>query len=330
MRNEVKVFENEKLGLQVRTILNEDGSISVSAEDTAIGFGWIQTQIKNGKEYTSTRWETLNNYCKELGFPNKLGKDDYIPESLFYMLGMKANNERALAYQKWIAMDLLPTLRKTGSYEIPREEKKQPNQVESLTIKEVKFLDDVLRVGQDKQGRIFVGVNDICKALGMNKARKDKEIIAVQKDETLKKGCKKFSSGAFYWFGSAITLQLDYIPLWLTKIKITPSMRVNNPNAANKLVEYQSQAKDVLAAAFFANNTLITYPPALSHYTASAVAELGRITKSIMEKQGSSPRKIAEIFKLECQQFGIYLPEDFVEMPIYEQLSLDINEIITR
>lgn len=209
-------------------------------------------------------------------------------------------------------------------------EKKQPNQVESLTIKEVKFLDDVLRVGQDKQGRIFVGVNDICKALGMNKARKDKEIIAVQKDETLKKGCKKFSSGAFYWFGSAITLQLDYIPLWLTKIKITPSMRVNNPNAANKLVEYQSQAKDVLAAAFFANNTLITYPPALSHYTASAVAELGRITKSIMEKQGSSPRKIAEIFKLECQQFGIYLPEDFVEMPIYEQLSLDINEIITR
>ena len=33
-KNEVMVFENEELGLQVRTILNPDGSISVSAEDT--------------------------------------------------------------------------------------------------------------------------------------------------------------------------------------------------------------------------------------------------------------------------------------------------------
>lgn len=32
---------------------------------------------------------------KEFGFDHKWSKDDYIPESLFYMLAMKANNERA-------------------------------------------------------------------------------------------------------------------------------------------------------------------------------------------------------------------------------------------
>lgn len=115
----LKIFNNEELHLQVRTILNDDGSISVNAEDTAIGFGWTQTQNKNGRQYTSVRWETLNGYCLEFGFPNKLGKDDYIPESLFYRLGMKANNDVANKFQNWLAIDVIPSLRKNGHYEMP-------------------------------------------------------------------------------------------------------------------------------------------------------------------------------------------------------------------
>lgn len=121
-KNEIKAFENEELGLSVRTVLNEDGSISVNAEDTAIGFGWVQE--KKGKIYP--RWETLNGFCLDLGFPNKLGKDDFIPESLYYLLGMKANNERAQKYQRWLAMEVLPTLRKTGSYEMPKKKSDKP------------------------------------------------------------------------------------------------------------------------------------------------------------------------------------------------------------
>ncbi|MGC6173214.1 ORF6C domain-containing protein [Lacrimispora sp. 38-1] len=113
--NDLKVFKNEELGLQVRTIMNPDGSISVSAEDTAIGFGWIQE--KSGKTYV--RWETMNAYCKELKFSQDVGKDDYIPESLYYLLGMKASNEKAQKYQRWLAMDVIPSLRKNGHYEMP-------------------------------------------------------------------------------------------------------------------------------------------------------------------------------------------------------------------
>lgn len=116
MENDVKVFENGELGLQVRTVLNPDGSISVSAEDTAIGFGWMQE--KKGKIYP--RWETLNSYCQDLGFSQLVGKDDYLPESLYYLLGMKANNERAQKYQRWLAMEVIPTLRKTGMYHVKK------------------------------------------------------------------------------------------------------------------------------------------------------------------------------------------------------------------
>ena len=48
----------------------------------------------------------------------EIAKDDFIPESLFYMLGMKANNETALRFQKWLAFEVIPSIRKTGSYGI--------------------------------------------------------------------------------------------------------------------------------------------------------------------------------------------------------------------
>ena len=115
-KEKVEIFNNEELNLRARAFLNPDGSISINAEDTAIGFGWIQTQVKRGKEYTSVRWERMNGFSAECGFPHKWGKDDYIPESLFYMLGFKAENERAVKYQQWLAIEVLPSIRKHGAY----------------------------------------------------------------------------------------------------------------------------------------------------------------------------------------------------------------------
>lgn len=121
-KNEIKVFSNDELELQVRTILNEDGSISVNAEDTAIGFGWFKVENKNGKNYTSIRWNRMNEFSKEIGFDHLWAKGDYVPESLYYLLGMKANNEKAQKYQKWLAIEVLPALRKTGHYEMAQKE----------------------------------------------------------------------------------------------------------------------------------------------------------------------------------------------------------------
>ncbi len=60
---------------------------------------------------------------------------------------------------------------------------------------------------------------------------------------------------------------------------------------------------------------------------ASGVADLGRVTERIMKNQGSAPHKIAEVFKIQCEQFGIHLPADFVKVPEYEQLSLPVQEV---
>lgn len=130
MKNEVQEFVNEKLGLKIRCIQNEDGSISMNAEDTAIGYGW--NREKNNKIYVM--WDRFNNFCKELGFPHLCGKDDFIPESIFYLLGMKASNESAKRFQMWLATEVIPSIRKHGAFIADSE-----NVDEKYVLNELKF-----------------------------------------------------------------------------------------------------------------------------------------------------------------------------------------------
>lgn len=54
------------------------------------------------------------------------------------------------------------------------------------------------------------------------------------------------------------------------------------------------------------------------------VANLIKQTARLMERQGIVPYKVAKNAKLICEQFGIQLLDDFVKIPEYEQLMLDI------
>lgn len=134
MKNEIQEFINEELGFKVRCVQNEDGSISMNAEDTAIGFGWSRTEERNGKEYKSVRWATINGYCNDLGFAKMLAKDAFIPESLFYLLGMKASNDTARKFQMWLAMEVIPSIRKHGAFIADSE-----NVDEAYVLNELRF-----------------------------------------------------------------------------------------------------------------------------------------------------------------------------------------------
>lgn len=94
----------------------ENGTAYLKLADVAWGLGFTQTQRKNGKEYASVRWERVEKCLTELGFPHKWGKEDFIPENIFYRLAMKAKNETAEKFQAVVADEIIPTIRKTGGY----------------------------------------------------------------------------------------------------------------------------------------------------------------------------------------------------------------------
>lgn len=97
----------------------KDGIAYLKLEAIARGLGFTQTQVKEGIEYESIRWERVGKYLSEIGFPHKWGKDSYIPESVFYRLAMKAKNDVAEAFQAKIAEEVIPSIRKHGAYMTP-------------------------------------------------------------------------------------------------------------------------------------------------------------------------------------------------------------------
>lgn len=94
----------------------ENGTAYLKLETVARGLGF--TQEKNGAEYV--RWDRLEEYLSELGFPHKWGKDDFIPENVFYRLAMKAKNETAEKFQAYVADEVIPSIRKHGAYMTPK------------------------------------------------------------------------------------------------------------------------------------------------------------------------------------------------------------------
>lgn len=54
------------------------------------------------------------------------------------------------------------------------------------------------------------------------------------------------------------------------------------------------------------------------------VASYLKAMDRVANRQNLAPHKIAEAFKKVSGQFGIQLPEDFVKVPEYEQMALDV------
>lgn len=101
----------------IRGFIDEHGVAQLNAEDVARGWGFTQT-AKSGN--VVVRWERVNKYLDEFGFiptsGDGVGANDFIPENMVYRLGFKANNETAQVFQAKLADEVLPAIRKTGSY----------------------------------------------------------------------------------------------------------------------------------------------------------------------------------------------------------------------
>ncbi|MCL1994601.1 MAG: hypothetical protein FWG63_00170, partial [Defluviitaleaceae bacterium] len=126
----------------VRGYLDEYGTAHLNVEDVSRELGF--TQIKNEVEYV--RWETVNGYLFDLGFSQQVGKDNYIPENIVYKLCFKASNETARKFQDVVCDEILPTIRKTGTYSTRGYNKK------STSVGEVASMVKTLTTSMRKQG----------------------------------------------------------------------------------------------------------------------------------------------------------------------------------
>ena len=120
-----------------------------------------------------------------------------------------------------------------------------------LEVKSVNLMGDTIMAAKDKEGSIWVGVRWICKGLGMSEGQWKRQITNIQKDVLFQRGGSNLvplptDNG----IKDVFCIRNDFVPLWLAKISITEKTRKEHPELANKLIEYQLKAKDILAEAF--------------------------------------------------------------------------------
>lgn len=113
----------------VRGFIDENGTAQLNLEDVARGLGFTET--KNAKEYVM--WRRVFDYLRSFGTcaENEVNVPEFIPENIFYRLAMKAKNETAEKFQAIVADEILPAIRKTGTYSA------KPQQLTKLEILEL-------------------------------------------------------------------------------------------------------------------------------------------------------------------------------------------------
>ncbi|MEI3637831.1 phage antirepressor KilAC domain-containing protein [Lactococcus lactis subsp. lactis] len=109
--NELQNFTNGIFNLDVKV---EGEEVLFSAEQVAKSLDLTQKQNKSGKIYESIRWETINKYLPQLS--GEIEKGSFISEPMVYKLAFKANNAVSEKFTDWLAVEVLPTIRKHGAY----------------------------------------------------------------------------------------------------------------------------------------------------------------------------------------------------------------------
>lgn len=95
--------------------IDEKGTAHLNLENVARGLGFTRIAT-SGNEVV--RWERVDSYLSEMGYVPICGHDAFIPENIFYRLAFKASNKTALAFQAKVADEILPAIRKTGTYSV--------------------------------------------------------------------------------------------------------------------------------------------------------------------------------------------------------------------
>jgi len=103
-------------------------------------------------------------------------------------------------------------------------------------VKEVDLFGDNVMAAQDKDGVIWAGVRWLCEGLGLSRDQIKNERKKIKEDLVLSQGAKFSPLGTGNANKDVLCLQLDYVPLWLAKISITPNMKANHPELVEKLI----------------------------------------------------------------------------------------------
>lgn len=110
MSNNIQIFKEKTFG-QMRGYVDKSGKVWLNYGDVVRGLGFVHPS-------GGIRQNKLRELLKRFGYSPKVTANDYIPENIFYRLAMRADSPNAEGFQGWLADDVIPSIRQTGSYSV--------------------------------------------------------------------------------------------------------------------------------------------------------------------------------------------------------------------
>lgn len=162
--NEIKIFENADLSVQVRTITDENGEPWFVGKDIAEALGYaIPTKAVNDLvDKEDCKVLTFRAFSKtekaSLWDGNDFSDKTVINESGMYSLIFCSKLESAKKFKRWVTSEVLPSIRKTGGYG-QAEAARIAQATEYATIEQMKQILNI-RPGSAKSLRIQRWLNE--------------------------------------------------------------------------------------------------------------------------------------------------------------------------
>lgn len=159
MDDNLKLFENPDFG-DVRVLLDEKSNPWFVGNDIArcLGYENLGNAVKRFVDDEDSI--ILTSDCKSMGFKinpliNQAVREiKLINESGMYSLIMSSKMESAKKFKKWVTSEVLPSIRKTGSYSMPSKNELPSDYIEALEAllkseKEKKALAEAKKVAEE-------------------------------------------------------------------------------------------------------------------------------------------------------------------------------------
>ena len=125
MNKDLQIFKNEEFG-QIRTV-TKDNKTYFAGSDVAKALGYAIPH------------KAVQTHCKGVlkwNIPTNSGNQDilFITEGDVYRLIMKSKLPNAEKFETWVMEEVLPTIRKTGTYSIQKKETLQGKELLALAV----------------------------------------------------------------------------------------------------------------------------------------------------------------------------------------------------
>lgn len=167
--------------------------------------------------------------------------------------------------------------------------------MQEMIVKDVDLMGNTVMAAMDSGGTIWVGVKWMCRGMGMSEGQWKRQITNIQKDLLLKKAGSNLVLPTGGGEKEVFCLKNDYLPIWLAKISITPKIQKENPDLADKLLDYQLKAKDILAEAFLPKQEPPTSVAGQIQLLAKGNMELNQRVDAVTEDVNSVKEEMQEI-----------------------------------